>query len=145
MALAVSILGSVVGAVGAIAQANAAQSAANYNAKVAERNATIARNNAAVEAQAKARETKAVMGRTIAATAASGLQMEGSPLEVLSENARVGELDRLMILYNGQNAEYGYRADATLNRLQGKAAATTGFFNAAGSLLGGVGSALKLM
>lgn len=143
--VATSIIGAGVQAMGAMAQANAQASAAEYNAKVAERNATIAKQNAVQEEATKRRETRKVLGSQAAAVGASGLAMQGSPLDVLGETAAMGELDALTIRYNGDNNTESYRQDAQLERMKAKNARTAGAIGAASALIGGVGSTIRLM
>lgn len=136
--MALGVLGSVVGAMGAIAQGNAAAAAANYNAEIAERNAQAARISAASEAAAVKRKTDRQLGTARAAIGASGITVEGTPLDVLAETAALGETDRQMVLWKGENQAVGYESEAELNRMQASSARTTGYFSAASSLLTGI-------
>jgi len=65
----------------------------------------------------------------------------GTPLDLQTETAGIGELDALRIVNNAQRQAAGYQAQAGLERFRGDAARTAGYFGAAGSILGGVGSA----
>lgn len=139
--MSLGIIGSVISAVGAVSQASAAAKAADYNAKVAEKNAAIAKQNALADEQAKRRETQSILGRSRAAIGASGLAVVGTPLDVLSETAALGELDALTIRYNGENNAQSYKQDAELERMRGRSAKTRGFFGAASHLIGGLSDA----
>lgn len=152
---ALLIAGTAMSAIGSIQQGNAARQAADYNAAVAERNAAIQNNNAilarqqAVSASEQQRKDAArTMGRMRAGYAASGVQMEGSPLDVLASSAAAAELDTLNIVYNGvlkgasyDNEAQGLRESASMERARGRNAQTQGYMNAGSSLLLGLGTA----
>lgn len=136
-----SLASGAVGAIGAINQGKAAQSAADYNAALAERNATIAKNEA-VNREASLRNQNARKLATAAAGfGASGLQMEGTPLDVMEETARVGELDALTTRWQGDVRQDEYKSNAQLERMRGAAAKQSSYTGAAGALLSGVSSA----
>lgn len=139
--MVLGLVGTAVSAMGAMAQANAAAAAANYNAEIAERNAQAARISAASEAAAVKRKTDRQLGTARAAIGASGVTVEGTPLDVLAETAALGETDRQMVLWKGENQAVGYESEAELNRMQASSARTAGMFGAASSLLTGFGRA----
>lgn len=144
MAMALAVVSGVVSAIGAVTQANAAADASDYNAAVNERNAQIAKNKGVAEEAAKRRETRRVLGKSRAAIGASGLQAVGTPLAVLEETAAMGELDALTIRDNANKNQESYKMDANLDRMRAKAERQKGMFGAAGALLGGVGTAIRL-
>lgn len=144
IAPALSVLTGVMSAVGGVVAASSQASAASYNAKVAERNAKIAKQNSLVEEAAKRRETQRLIGAGAAAVGSSGLQMVGTPLDVLAENARIGELDALTIRYNGENTAESYRMDAQRERMAARSARTAGAIGAVGRLIGSVSPALRV-
>ena len=151
-----TVASTVVGAAGAIQQGNAAAAAANYNAKVAEMNATMSDRRAkdaiergAKDEQQKRQEIAQLKGRQKAAMAANGVDLTfGSPLDTIVDTAVLGELDALTVRRNAAREAYDYdvqavngRADATLSRMNAKAAKTGGYLSAAGTVLGGAGKA----
>lgn len=153
---ALTIASTVMGAAGAIQQGKAQAAASNYNAQVSEMNATLADRRArdalergALEEQQKRQEVAQLQGRQRAAMAANGVDLTfGSPLDTLVDTAVLGELDALTIRRNAAREAYDYnvqgvngRADATLNRMNAKAAKTGGYLAAAGTVLGGAGKA----
>lgn len=126
-----------VSAVGAIQSGEAQKKAGAYNAQVAENNAAQAQQAAAFnEAQQRTRSAR-VLGAERAAQGASGVTVEGSPLEVLAQTAQESELDALSIRYGGDVAAARARSEATLARFQGGQAVTSSYFSAGASLLGG--------
>lgn len=132
---ALLIGGTLVSAMGAIQQGNAAAAAADYNARLAEQNATIATQQAAEKERQQRILARKQIGSARAAYGASGVTMEGSPLDVLEESAYNSELDALTLRYGGQIESMGLRNQAALERMQGKSAKTAGYMNAGSSLL----------
>jgi hypothetical protein len=63
----------------------------------------------------------------------------GTNLSLMTETAGQGELDALKIKNNAQRVASGLEAQAVLTTSQGNAAQNAGYFNAAGSILSGVG------
>lgn len=143
MAWALTLGATIVGAVNSMNQGEAAQGAADYNAAVATQNAIVAQQNARVDMEAKRRDTARRLSAGVAAIGASGITIEGTPLDLLAEEAEMGELDALTIQYNGEMQARGFRSDAVLERSRGKNARNTGYLNAAGTLLSGASKAMS--
>lgn len=138
MAMAIGIVGGLVSAVGSIAQANAQAAAANYNAKVAERNrrAVLAQtDNEIVDQNIKNRR---MLGTIRAAYGANGFEMGGSPMDVIADTTLEQSLDVAKIRYQGAMKAEGYSEQATLFRMEAKAAKTAGMFGAASGFLSGI-------
>ena len=129
MVAAVTIFSSALGAVSQINAGNAAERAAAVSAAQARK---LARERERISR----RESAFMLGRQRAVTAAQGTTMEGSPLMVLEDAAAEAELEALHIREGGQA-----RAAALIR--EGKAAQSASLLNAATTLLGGVGAALK--
>ena len=129
----------------------AAQAASNYNAKILEENAK------AKDAEAKQimsvhndynlpqfdKTVDEIQGGTRVAFASSGVAFEGTPMEVLYEQALNLERDRDNMTYNAENKRdkdinegIMLRAEADLSRWQGKVAKKTSYYAAGKSLLG---------
>lgn len=154
-----SLASGVVSAMGAMQSAEAQARANEYNAKVQDRNAIIADQNrqhaiqtADVAAQDKRRENRRVLASVRAAYGTSGLEMAGSPLDVLEDTALEQELSASRVKYEGTVRAregaiqmLGYNEDATLQRMEAQSARAAGGVAAAGALLGGVGNALTRM
>ncbi len=135
--IAITAASAVVGAVGAIQQGQAQANAANYNAQVAQQNATIAQQQAQQEAELQQREARKRIGAAHAGYGASGITMEGSPLDVLEASASNAELDKQTILYNGRIRALGYQNTATLDKYSASEALTSSYYDAFGALLSG--------
>lgn len=133
-------IGIAASAVGSIAGGISANNVANYNAKVAENNATAERQRAAYEADMTRDRVRQTIGAQRAAAAGSGLVgSQGTPVTVLGDTAKQGELDVLARLYSGNASATAYQNDAARMRAEGRAQRTAGFMNAGTSLLSGFG------
>jgi hypothetical protein len=135
-----TIAGTVVSAIGAMQSAQAQQDVANYNAKVADNNAVAESERAGYEAGMIEDEKRRVLAAQRAAGASAGVEIKsGTPLAVMGDSAKAGELDVLARLYGGQAAATAYRNDANRFRAEGKAAMQAGKINAVSSVIGGFG------
>lgn len=141
MAQAAMVGGSMVNAAGAIYDGITAQNAANYNAQMDLQNATLARQQGAQE-EARIRYVGAkTLGEGQAAVGASGVQRDGSALDVLQDNAAHAELDALSARHAGELKAIGFERDSALQTYQGKVARTGSYIRAASSILGRAGQA----
>lgn len=84
----------------------------------------------------KAEENKRLSSTQEAELLNSGAELNGSPLDFLVDQGKQMELDRQMILYNGQVQANQYRHQAALARSQGSNALRNGYMGAATSILG---------
>ena len=126
--------------VSAISGAQQQKQAAKYNEKVANQQAQSARDVAAANAGAQRKRSAKTIGTMQAQYAASGVSVEGSPLDVLEQSARDAELDYQNILYGGELSALGHQNTANLERSRGKNAMASGYASAAGSLFAGAAS-----
>ena len=148
--------GSVIGAAGSLMEGFAGGQAADFQAQIAKNNAEIAQYNAQgatevgrVQALNSALRTRAVVGQTKAAQAASGIDVNsGSALDVQASERMLGMLDALTIRSNAARAAYGYKAEAAQQtaragfmKQRGKMSRLTGLMNASGTILEGATSA----
>lgn len=137
---ALQALGIVASAGGSVLGGIQANNVAQYNAKVAENNASAERQRASYEANLTRDRVRQVVGAQRAAGAASGLDItSGTPVAVLGDTAKAGELDVLSRLYSGESAATAYENDSRRFRAEGKSQRTAGFINAGTSLLSGFG------
>jgi hypothetical protein len=77
----------------------------------------------------------------VAGYGASGVTMEGSPMDVLEASAATAELDRQNILYGGGLRTQGYQSTAGLELMRGQNAETGSYLSAGSSLLSGAAKA----
>lgn len=131
------LISAAIGALGAIQEARASSAASEFNAKIADNNAIIAEQNAAADEGGQRRSASRQAASSRAAIAAAGVTLEGSPLEVLEDQALEAELDALNIRYGGRLQAGNYRSQAQLDRSAARSAKTQGFLSAGSTLLKG--------
>lgn len=140
MAAALPFLSTAFSVIGAISSGMQQKDAADYNAAVANNNAIAARQQAAANAEAQARESRRRIGSARAGYGASGVGLEGSPLDIIEQSAMEAEIDRQNILYAGDLKAQGFENTAALEKSKGKNAMTGAIFKAGSSLLTGTQS-----
>ena len=131
-------LSTIFQVVGAFAKGQAASNASKYNAAQATRKAGLAVEQAASDADAKRRDTVRRLGLMRANYGASGVTVEGSPLDVMAESAANAEMDALNIKYKGDLAASGYAAEAKLDKMRARQDYMGGLFGAGSALLTGI-------
>lgn len=126
---------------GGIAQGRAAEAQAGAQAQAALYNAQIAQAEGDAEASRIRRAGRRELSRQRTILGASDVRAEGSPLEVLAQNAYEIERDAV-------NAQIAGRNTANLDRAQAASAKRAGRISSASALLGGaiqgVGTGLSL-
>lgn len=147
--------GSVAGGIGDLVEGFAGGRAADFQSQIAKNNAEIARANAGMATQAGEAQaansmlkTRAIVGQTKAAQAASGIDVNsGSAVDVQASERMLGMLDALTIRSNAARAAYGYRAEAgnftaqaQMLKRRGKMARISGLMDASGTILEGASS-----
>lgn len=140
MAPVVMVAGAAMSAIGQLQQAQTAKAVGRYNQQLGERSAGIARGQTAAEITRQQRHARRVQGAARAAAGASGVTMEGSPLDVLEDNATQAELDTLTLKYRGELRAQGYEQAGSMERFKGDSSARAGRMAAAGTLLSSYGS-----
>ena len=105
--------------------AQQAQSA-RQQAEWAEYNAYLAEQEAAVNKSKKERETERLISAQRARYGKSGVQLTGSPLEVIAETAIEGEYDALTLEYEGDVEAWNWRKKALTYESEATAAEIEG-------------------
>lgn len=124
--------------VGGQMQAQAARQQGSAAAQAARYNAALAREESSAEAGRLRRAGRRELGRQRAAIGASGVQAEGSPLELLAQNAY--EIER-----EAAQTELAGRRTARLDLAQARSAERAGRMGAGTARLSGaLGSGLAL-
>lgn len=135
-----TVAGTALSAAGAIQQGNAASAVADYNAKVARQTASAEQQRAAYEAGITKDRVRGIMAQQRAGFASAGLDPRaGTPVTVLGDTAKQGELDVLARLYSGEAAATSLRNDAARFQAEGAAAKSAAKIGAATSVIGGLG------
>lgn len=141
MAAILSVVSGVIGAIGSMQAANAQAAAANTQAAIAERNKRTVLAQADAEAVDKTRENRRQLATVRAAYGASGIDLAGTPLDVLEDSASELQYDVSKIRYQGELRAIGYQDEAMLKRMEAKQAKASGPISAVGKLFGGFSSA----
>lgn len=144
MAMALAIAGTVMSVMGALQQGKAASNAAKFNASVADRNALIARQQAEEDVNRQRRDTRRRMGSIRARFGASGVDLAGSPLDVIEDSAAEAELDALTIQHQGELKAQGFDINASMSRTRAKTERQAGFMRAGTALLSGASKAASM-
>ncbi len=123
LGIGLAAAGTAVGVTGQIKAGNAAERAGEFNANVATEAATIKEEQQRMADRRTLASARATVGT-------SGVEMTGSPLDVMAESARQAEMNALIIRRGGV-------LDAYSARVAGKNAKTASRFGAASTLLTG--------
>lgn len=126
-------------------QSEMADNAASYNAKREYDNAVLSRQQAAEDERSFRVFSRKALGDIRTGYSASGVSLEGSAQDILEESAAEAEMDALRIKHGGEVKAQGFQSDATLSRMKAEAASEGGYFQAAGTLLGGAKQAYGYM
>jgi len=142
VAVAVSVVGMGISAYGQYEKGQSDKAAMEYNAEMDERAAHDLLEKGAHDAARLKEQTRKLISAQTAAGGASGFDTSvGTPLDLSVEAAGFGELDALTTINNAQRQGSGMKAQATLDRYQGKMSAQAGTLNAAGTVFQGAGNA----
>ena len=137
VAAGASVVGGIMGFKGNRAAAKNAEAVAEYNARVAE-NEKILLQRAKVAEEANLRkQSERLASSQRLATAASSVQLAGSPLQALADSYFNTELDAATVQYASSVEQARKQAEANLSRLEGRARGSALRTAAIGSLLEG--------
>lgn len=153
--IAASAAAGVVGAAGAMSAAKAAEATGNANAQAFNRSANIIEQNKEIVDASLSNKLFILNRNNIARDAIStvlylksGVTMDGTPEDVLAENARLAQREKNILEYNAEISKKNLDDQAAMQRykgevaiMQGKNLATSYRYKAYGSLLSGGSSA----
>ncbi len=128
--------GGVLSAAGQIYEGQAAYKAGLLNAGMLKLKASQIRQQTIEQERQLLVNARKVVGDTRAAYGASGVTMEGSPLDIMEESLTNINRDQMNVRYSGELNARQAEWDADLAVKQGKAARTASYFGAASSILG---------
>lgn len=131
--------GTIASAIGAGQEARASARAAKNNAREAELNARLAIERAQEDERQFRLSFRRDEGRNITAVGASGIKLEGSPIEVLRDNAANAERDAQNIRRAGELERSSYLRQAKNFKRAAKDARKAGDLAIASTLLSGAG------
>lgn len=153
-----TIVSGLVSAAGAISSANASAAAAKRDAAISERNKILADQDrqqavrtADIAAEDKRRENRRLLATMKASYGSTGLELTGSPLDVLADTSEEMALDERRISYEGKvkNREGALQMlylqeDADSSRMKAKTYKRAGMLSAVSSLVDAGVSAGKI-
>jgi len=145
VAAGASALAGIMGYKGNMAAAKSAKAVGEYNAALAENEAIILARAKRDEEEALRKQSDRLVGTQRAMVAASGVQMTGTPLQVLADTYFSTEMDAAMIRYAGDIEQVQKQSEAALARTEGGARAAALKYQAYGSLLTGAQQSATLM
>jgi hypothetical protein len=154
-----AVVGSAVTAVGAIQQGRAVAAQNKFAAREAEMNAKRAIGNAQAEADASQREQRfleqrknSALASQKAAVAASGLDLSGSALDVMSDTDLNFELQKADSRYESRLRQYqhlnqsrDFGVESQLRMVAARNARTSSYYSAGGTLLSGAGQTAGIL
>jgi len=133
----IAAAGGVMGAAGSIYEGQAAYKAGVYNSGVLKLKAAQIRKQAEQEERQSLVNARKIVGDMRANYGASGITMEGSPLDVMEQSIRNANEDAMGIRYRGEMEARNAEFQGKLAEFQGRSARTASYFQAASSLIGG--------
>tara|TARA_S200002703_G_scaffold159992_1_gene175920 strand:+ start:45 stop:500 length:456 start_codon:yes stop_codon:yes gene_type:complete len=110
-----------IGYKGNMASAKAARQVGEYNAKVAEAEAVLLQRKKTQEEASLRKQSDRLISVQRVATAKSGIQMSGSPLQALADAYFNTELDAINIQQASKIEQFAKTAEAGLARAEGNA------------------------
>lgn len=140
-AVLASVAAAGVGTYAAVQQGKAADAQGKYNQKIAQNNATSAMQQAKFEADRIKKRNRLLRGKQRANYLKSGIDLSGSAEDVMMDSAIEGALDVAAAQYAGATQSQAYSTRGKLAAIQGTNAKRGSYYQAAGTLLSGVGSA----
>jgi hypothetical protein len=141
--IGVTVGGIVMDVIGKIKAGNAAKNIGDYNAAQYELQAQDAIQRGGADEEKFRAGVKTLIGGQRAGFAGQNVDIgQGTPVDVVSDTAFLGELDALTIRQNAQREAHGYQAMAENARLGGDAAKSAAYWSAGATALGGAGSLL---
>jgi len=136
-AIGSQVLGGIVGSKGNQAAARTVEQIGEFNAQLADNEATLLQRQKREEEAALRRQSDRLISTQRVATAKSGIQMSGSPLQALADAYFNTEKDAARIQYASSIQQMQKESEGTLSRLEGQATAQSLRIQAQQSLLGG--------
>lgn len=143
IAAGASAVTGIMGYKGNKASAKSARQVGEYNAQVAENEAVLLRRATRDHERSLRINSERLAANQRVMTAASGVQMTGTPLNVLANTFFGTEEDAALIRSAGDVAEANKLSEAALTRVQAGASAAAFRYKAYGSLLDGASGMAK--
>jgi hypothetical protein len=139
---ALAILGGVAQAAGSIYSGMASAAGYEASAEGKKLEAITTLDSGAYDMNLQDQRNKALTGKQVTATAASGVDLWGTPADVITDSAVQGEMDKGAIRYNAQAKYKTKMYESSIDKMNAKSAETGGFVGAIAPLIG-IGSAFQ--
>jgi len=136
-------VGTAVSVMGQIQQGKQANKISQYNAAVAQQNAEATRQSYQYQADQKRAESEKTLARQRALYGKAGVELSGTPLDLMAETASEYEMDALMLEREGKLAIYRGGSQSEIDLLTGKSSKTASYYGAGSTLLTGGSSMLN--
>jgi len=136
---AITVISGGVSSYSQYSQGQSAEKWNDYNADVQRQKANAILQQSEKMARRKRIEGERLLARQHVLYAKAGLDLSGTPTEVMLGTAEDVESDAQAILYKGRMGYEQEMEGATLSRMHGDMAAQTGAMQAGGTLLSGLG------
>lgn len=144
VAMGMTAAGGIMSAYSMAGQGDAERLAGEYNARINEWNAEKSKNASIEEEKRFRTAVRKEEASNVANILASGIQLEGSPLEVLRDNARMASEDAMAIRMNGFNQSNQYLMEASYARSTGRSRARGYGMGAAAEVLNTTGRVAQM-
>ena len=145
VAAAGGVLGGVMNFKGQQAQAKQVQKIAEYDAKVAENEKIVLAEVKADQEVSLRKESERLVGTQRLMTAASGVQMTGSPMTAAADTFFATQMDALNIQQASSREQAMKTEQAAMTRLEGRAKASGLKYQSYASLINSGSKAATLM
>ena len=139
---AMGAIGTGMGIVGSISQAQTQAAIYEQNAKLAERKGEAERIAGKEKTRQLSVQQRKAVGAQVAAYGGAGVDLTGSPLDVMADTYANYERDIQTTGYNADVARRTGQAQADIYRWGASRASATGYMNAGTTLLTSVGQSL---
>ena len=133
--LITSIIGVAVSAYGNFREGQDAAEAGEYNARIGREEAALTEQAGALQASRQREQVSRLIGAQKAITAGSGIELTGSPIDVMMDTAAEGEFDAQIIEYNTRIQAARLRSGSTRDIELARASRTSGIFRAGSTIL----------
>jgi hypothetical protein len=134
---------AAVGTVAAYQEGKAEEKGDQFARNIALEQAQASRAKAQYDADVEREEARRRLSAQNAKFAKSGVDLTGTPLMVMAEQARFSEKDIQSILYTGEIEATNYERQAALHAQRGKQARRASEYTAGATLLSGAATAYK--
>lgn len=133
--------GGAISAMSSLSAGSFAEDIGQFNQDALNKQADARIESGKIEEQNQRTRTSQIKGQQKTGFAASGVDVSaGSPVDILSDTAAIGELDALTIRSNAETDAFNLRTQGVSANLQGQLAKRQGVGGAVGSLLTTYGS-----